>query len=108
MFTHRRHYNRAFPLLQAHLSYLQKLCTQLPRVSYMRTLTFVQNNFRLDLHILQSEVVAVGGRRKFDKSESRNNHPPGKPSDLDQFGDIRGRKPVEPGVGGGNSKKHHC
>ncbi|MGC5327959.1 hypothetical protein [Brevibacillus sp. SYSU BS000544] len=50
----------------------------------------------------------MGGRRKFDKSESRNNHPPGKPSDLDQFGDIRGRKPVEPGVGGGNSKKHHC
>lgn len=51
----------------------------------------------------------MGGRRKFDKSESRNNHPPGKPGDLDQFGDdVRGRKPVDPSVGGGNSKKHHC
>lgn len=50
----------------------------------------------------------MGGRRNFDKSESRNNHPRSKPSDLDQFGaEMRGRKPVDPGVGGGNSKKHH-
>ncbi|MGO0060246.1 hypothetical protein ACTID9_09585 [Brevibacillus fluminis] len=28
----------------------------------------------------------MGGRGKSDKSERRNNHPPGRPSDLDQFG----------------------
>ncbi|WP_154653321.1 hypothetical protein [Brevibacillus massiliensis] len=35
----------------------------------------------------------MGGRGKYDKSERRNNHPPAKPSDLDQFGgDIRGKR----------------
>ena len=48
----------------------------------------------------------MGGRGKFDKSERRNNHPAAKPSDLDQFGDdLRKRKPVDPSVGGGNSKR---
>lgn len=28
----------------------------------------------------------MGGRGKTDKSERRNNHPPARPSDLDQFG----------------------
>lgn len=28
----------------------------------------------------------MAGRGKMDKSERRNNHPPAKPSDLDQFG----------------------
>lgn len=28
----------------------------------------------------------MGGRKKADKSERRNNYPAAKPSDLDQFG----------------------
>ncbi|MGQ7277950.1 hypothetical protein ACT91Q_08245 [Brevibacillus thermoruber] len=35
----------------------------------------------------------MAGRGKTDKSESRNNHPAARPSDLDQFGDnTRGKK----------------
>lgn len=35
----------------------------------------------------------MAGRGKSDKSERRNNHPPGKPSDLDQFGtQTQGKK----------------
>lgn len=35
----------------------------------------------------------MAGRGKTDKSQRRNNYPPAKPSDLDQFGpELRGRK----------------
>ncbi|MGE5701824.1 MAG: hypothetical protein ACM32O_04795 [Clostridia bacterium] len=35
----------------------------------------------------------MGGRGKSDKSERRNNHPPARPSDLDQFGkDVGGKR----------------